>query len=466
MPVSANPTICDSAPALQARAARGAAACALSMLLLATCGCFAERTFEAELTAIRPVVLDSAAAGAGGVRPWLAAAREQLSPLLPARHLPPLISGEFADPDGKPIDVYRHFRTDPAALGSLFGNFYGLQHTAQCSHGPSRSERPPEWPGFADVCIPVADGVRLFGRLGLARRNGRPLRGDCIIVLPGLLGDLHVERTRTIAEALVNAGLHALAVELRGAGRTDAVQPTLAYTFGVLETGDPLAVAEWLQSLPDVRRTGVIGFCWGANLALLAAWEDGRGPAPSSVTQRLRPHLRPASGQRHFEAGVLAFSPVLSFEAIVERCERPATLWTDPVLHALQDRIRERKRDKGIRPVNGSLRGLIEAEFARSSLNYREAVTDGLDYLRLLPLRGRPAGDKLREARVPVLIVHASNDPTASAQAVAELAATVSNPNVGVMMLEGGGHVGFAAYARDWFYSLILAFFGRGLVPS
>ena len=37
--------------------------------------------------------------------------------------------------------------------------------------------------------------------------------------------------------------------------------------------------------------------------------------------------------------------------------------------------------------------------------------------------------------------------------------ARTKNPNVGALLTEGGGHVGFASYARDWFYSVILSFF-------
>ncbi|MBI5863827.1 MAG: alpha/beta fold hydrolase [Planctomycetes bacterium] len=427
-------------------------------LLCAATGCFSERTFEADLSRIVHV---NSPKDVRTVREWAVAAERELRPLLPAHHKPPLTTNELTAADQKPIDVYRHFSTDPNALASVFRNFYGMMHTAQCSHTTVPSHDPPPWPGFEDVWIPVADGVRVFGRLGFARENGRPALADCIVVLPGLLGDLSVERTRTIANALVKSGLHVLAIELRGYGRTDAEQPNVYYNFGVLETGDLLAIAQWLQAKPEVRRTGLIGFCWGANHALLAAWDDGRADEHVSVSPHLAPFLRRAKGTRCYEAGVIAFSPVLVFEEIVERSKTPTSAWVDPVLNTLQDGTRDRKLAKGHTPADGNLRTLIDAEFACSPVNYPGAVEDGLDYLRFMPFRGRTGGDKLESARVPVLIVHASTDPLASAQAVADLMATTKNPNVAAIVLEGGGHVGFAAYAKDWFYSLILGFFDQ-----
>lgn len=433
-------------------------ACGVSLLLLMSplSGCFREQTIPIEPSRIIHL---APAAHPESTRDWLAGARDRLQPLLPRRHLPPLIDDELLTNDGRPIDVYRHFRTDPKTLHGIFTNFFGLLYTAQASHTTVADHEPPPWDGFQDVWIPVADGVKLFGRLGFAERDGKPIRSDCIVILPGLLGDLSVERTRTLALALRDAGLHALAIELRGFGRTDERFPNVYYNFGVLETGDLMAVAEWLQARPEVRRTGLIGFCWGANHALLAAWDDGRADDHPSVSARLKPCLRPRSGARHYEAGVLAFSPVLSFENIVDRCDRPISAWCDPVGAALQQGIRERKQLKHHEPCDGNLRTLIEEEFARSPLRYEGGVRDGFNYLRLLPYRDQDGGDKLESARVPVLVVQASNDPLGPAQDVAALAATTSNPNVAFMVLEGGGHVGFAPYARDWYYSLILNYF-------
>jgi predicted alpha/beta-fold hydrolase len=235
-----------------------------------------------------------------------------------------------------------------------------------------------------------------------------------------------------------------------------------------METGDLLAVADWLQAKSEVSRTGLIGFCWGANHALLAAWAEGRGENHPSVSLREREHIRPWTGRRYFEAGVVAFSPCLSFENIIDQCdEREWSPLVNPVLFTLQDGIRFRMELKRHPEVSGSLRKLIDFEFARSELSYPEAVEEGLACLRFLPYRGKPDGDKLESARMPVLIVHGANDPLAPAQDVATLIAQTENRRVAALVLPDGGHVGFAAYSRPYFYSLILNFFDpeRGANP-
>jgi len=86
-------------------------------------------------------------------------------------------------------------------------------------------------------------------------------------------------------------------------------------------------------------------------------------------------------------------------------------------------------------------------------------VQDGYDYLRLMPYKDLPAGHKLEYARIPTLIVHAVNDPMANAQDIPDFIASVENPEVAALMLPGGGHLGFAPYAREYYFSLILNFF-------
>jgi len=58
-----------------------------------------------------------------------------------------------------------------------------------------------------------------------------------------------------------------------------------------------------------------------------------------------------------------------------------------------------------------------------------------------------------------VLIIHAANDPLAEAQTLADLFAKIHKPNVAGIVLSGGGHVGFAPFARDYYYSMIVNFF-------
>ncbi len=478
------------------------------------------------------------------VRAWLRESQAQLAALLPEHKPPPLLSEQMVGAGGETVDVLDHFELTGRDLRTLLGNFRGLAHSAQAigsDDGDPAKLRP--WPGFEDVLVPVAPGVELSARLGLARRHGAIVQADCIVLLPGLLGDNAIYRTRDLAAALLSRGHHVLAVELRGHGQTDARLPHVCYTFGVLETVDLMRVSEWLEAMPHVRRTGLIGFCWGGNLGLLAAWYDGwtaasrdgfnhspqetdaaraaaserpqpAGPgataleqwaatasglsefeACSSITPELAKRLPPIEPQRHFSAGVIAFSSVFAFEELVDEMDAPVSYLSDPILGTLQGTVRDRTEAKGHPEATTSLRKLIEFEFARSALNYAATddaadevsagdvegqhaaaqplpygrgsdgaashggVADGYRFLRFKPYRGMSDCDKLRYSRVPTLIVHAANDPLCPAQDVADLIARTPNPNVAAVILPGGGHVGFPPFARSYYFSLILNFF-------
>lgn len=436
-------------------------------------GPFTERSFPL----LPEEIIRVPTAGLPGItcstRAWLREVHGQLQTLLPEGPAT-LLTEDLVHANGEAADVFAHFGIRPEQLPSLRHNWQGLAHTAQASGANSEEEKPtPPWPGFEDIWIPIGDNVELCGRIRYARREGEVINTDCIVILPGILGDNNVLRTRDLAQGLVASGFHAMALELRGHGETARGRPEIHYNFGTLETFDLLAVSRWLEAQPHVRRTGLVGFCWGANHALAAAWLDGCRRDHPSISPRLAPHVwhnRAESGPpahhdgttvalRHWNAGILAFSPVLRFEELLELLERRWSRFRHPVLAGLQTTILNRMKRRGYPEPSGSLMQLIRAEFARSPLIYAEAIDDGLQMLRFLPYRGLPDHAKLQSARVPVLIVHGANDPMARSQDVADLIARTTNPMVAAMVLPGGGHVGFAAYAKAYYYSLVINFF-------
>lgn len=446
---------------------RGVRVLAAAACLLLT-GCFSQRSFTARPDEIVWLTPEGADPPGCDTRQWLRDAHQQLRRLLPGRGRRALLTEDLLDDTGRPIDVYAHFRLNPKLLHTLWYNATGIAQTAQATGvGNNIDREAPPWPGFDDVWIPIDDHFALAGRLGLARDEaGRPIQSDCVVILPGLFGDNSVWRSRDIARVLLAHSLHVLSLEPRGMGRTEARYPDVPYVFGFFTTGDLMAVAEWLQDRPEIRKTGLVGFCWGANHALLAAWEDGRSDDGPAVPVKLKPALRPLSGRRHYTLGVLAFSPVLDFDPILDRIAgRNISILEDPVLDALQDLIYDRMVRKGYPNPDGDARRLVELEARRSPYYYPGSVQDGWPYVELMPRR-LGGYNKLSRARMPVLIVHAANDPLSPAQNVAELFATLRNPRVAAVILPGGGHIGFAPYARRWFYSLILNFFDRELGPA
>jgi predicted alpha/beta-fold hydrolase len=432
-------------------------------------GCFSEQSFPMRTRDY--VRLAHNCDRSASTREWLRGANQELQHLLPSSRARPLLTEDLVDAEGRPTDVLKHFRINRATLETLVGNCEGLEHSAQLTGPDFDPKKPPTtFPDCEDVWIPVSDKVSLHGLMCYARdERGDCVDADCIVLLPGMLGHNGSRRTRDLTAALRRAGLHVLAVELRGHGQTDLKYPDVYYTWGTVDTSDLMIVAEWLQERPHVRRTGLIGYCWGANQALSAAWFDGRSESHPSITPKMAQFLRPVSAARHYEAGVIAFSPVLRFEEIIDAMDTERYILGRPVLTNLQATVESRvvlkAHDKypgfDRRAYIGSLRKLIDYEFDRSEVNYPGSPEDAFRLLRLLPYKGKPDGEKLASARVPVLIVQAANDPLACAQDVADLIANTPNHQVAALVIPGGGHVGFAAYARAYYFSLILNFFSR-----
>ncbi|MCG3179308.1 MAG: hypothetical protein BIFFINMI_01642 [Phycisphaerae bacterium] len=437
----------------------------LSVCLLAGgCG-FSERGFPMHREDVVYVAAERhAPASQKLTRVWLERSEKRLDYLLDDD--PPMLTDDLTLASGRAADVFAWFDITPSRLPTIWGNWGGLRDTAQSS-GVNRNpdEVVPDWPGFEQVWIPVDRDVKLSARLGLYRRDGVVQRADCIVIEPGFYGGNNIRRTEDLSGLLMSHGFHVLAIELRGHGQTEASQPEVPYTFGLVETGDLLAVSEWLTARPDVRRTGLMGFSWGANSAILAGWYDGGGLNDPDVAPQLRSRLRSFDKHRHFQAGIMVFSPVVRFERFIDRMDRPQRIWREPAYARLQAMIRQRMDYKHFPNPSGSLHELIAHELTRSPVWYDGLIPDAMQFMRTVDEGDAKAGDKLGRVRVPMLIVQAADDPIGPAQEVADLISTSRNPNVAAIVLPGGGHVGFAAYRRSWFYSLIVNFFDASTGP-
>lgn len=398
------------------------------------------------------------------VREWLVHAHKDLQRVLPRRKRPTLLTGDLSDADGRPIDAPARLNIHPDRLETLWWNFGGLSYSAQAiSMGDDTVPAPP-WPGFRDLWVPISEDFNLSGRLGMAvDEQGRIRDADCIVILPGLCGSNNILRLRDLAYGLRDSGFHVLALEIRGLAQTDARYPHVEHTWGVHESRDLLIVADWLQRQPHIRRTGMIAFSWGANVALLTAWAEGRTENDPNVPPEIARRLTTLASGRRYEAGIIALSPALDFEAMADRLSRKQHYLIRPVTAGLQATIRKRTVNKKYENPSGNLWRLIREHHG---FRYPGSVDDCRRFLRLLPYQGLPPGDKLDSARVPVLIIYGANDPIAPVQTVANLMATVDNPKVAAIVLPSGGHIGFAPFARDWYFSTILNFFDPVLGPA
>lgn len=424
-------------------------------------GCLSEQGFEMSPNEGRRLAGNAQdSPGRTSTRDWLRAAHARLDDLLPDGSAPPLLTEQLFDSTGKPVNVFGHFGVNPKSLRTLVGNLSGIQYTAQCASDDYYIDQPPPpWDGFEDIWIPIEARLSLAGRLGFAKKEGQSVEADCIVILPGFFGDNGVRRTRDLAAYLLGAGFHVLALEIRGHGQTEARYPDMHHTFGVTETDDLMQVADWLQRMPQVRRTGLVGYCWGANVALLAAWYENRAANDASISPFIEPHLLSNRGSRRYEAGIMVFSPILRWEDLMDDLDEPRSFFGDPVYASIQQIVRDRMTRKGFSKPDGNLRRLIELEYVATNVPMPNGALEGYPFLRFMEYKGQGGHDKLEQARVPVLIVHGVNDPLSPSQYVADFISTVENPLVAAMVLPNGGHVGFAAWAKHYYFSLIGGFF-------
>jgi len=431
------------------------------MLIGALSGCLSEQSFEMGSDERASLNASVAADDVRSTRRWIRKAHEELSDLMPASSSPALLTEDLVSSNGAPIDVYAHFGLRADRMHTLLGNLGGIRCTAQCASQDYAIDTPAApWEGFDDAWIPIEPRLSLSGRLGFARdANGEVVDGDCIVILPGFFGDNGVTRTKDMAIFLRQCGFHVLALELRGHGQTERRYPNMTHTFGVMETDDLLQVSDWLTAMDHVRRTGLIGYCWGANIALLAAWYEASGDKDPSITPSLAEHLRSSRGPRRFTAGVIAYSPILRWEVMVDKLDTPRSYLGDPVHAAIQRTVKERMERKGYDAPSGSLRKLIDDEYRAQDVRLPNGSSEGSTFLRIMPYKDKPWHSKLSAVRSPLLVVHGADDPLSPSQYVADFAAMVDNPNVAAIVLPGGGHVGFAAYCKAYYYSLIAAFF-------
>jgi len=431
-------------------------------LLTAAPGCmFSEHSFPIDHSAaVRAQTPKGLSA-----RQWLPEAHKRLRNLLPHNNKPTLLTDELSDPSGRPVDLVSTYRLKPEKLESLFVNFMGLSYSAQVTGKDAGHIPAPQWPGFADVWTPISPKLKLAGRLGMARdADGKVVSADCIVLLPGLCGGNNVKRQRDMAAALRSGGFHVLAIETRGQGQTAVRYPKMRATWGILESTDLLIVSDWLEDKPNVKRTGLIGFSWGGVHAMITAWAEGRANGHPSVSPRIESVLPKLPPRRRYRAGVLVFSPVLDLEVLVEKMMTPQSYLLHPFRAGLQRTIRNWKTRSGFPNPTGSLADVIQY----GPLTYEGCDAEHKAFLRLLPYNGKPAGDKFDDVRMPLLLIHGADDPIAPVQTVADFTAGLKNPNVAAMVLPSAGHIGFAPYAKDWFYSMLLSFFDpeRGPKPA
>ena len=449
------------------------------LILLATfpilSGCLSERSFPMVWQNL--VRLDPAQAAPGGkhlsTRQWTAVAQSAGEHLLPPGSRTALTTDQLST-DGHIVDVWKFFGVNPAHVDSLFYSLDGIEQSAQVTSPRPANDQDfrVSWPGFVEVEVPVSQGAILYGQLGSPDPSAASTPKDFIIMTHGLFGTLGGLDVMNNCQALRRSGHYVLAIEMRGHGQTLLRHPEYAISFGVRESVDLLMAAHWLKDTQGAKRVGLLSYSLTGFEALLAAWLDGAAPNQQLENMPMLADLpppRPAS-EPAFNAGMMIISAPVDIRSTADEFESPHSLWDSPVKSSFQDRARERMAASHS-DAPPSMWEFAKGEFQRMGLiqKYPTYADFKRDFLRFADLHADDWQEGVRRMeciRNPVLILSAANDPLAIAQDTADLFGRVKNPNIGVVLLQGGGHMGLAAVSADYFYSVMINYFDPRTAPA
>jgi len=461
----------------------------LLALLLVLPGCFSEQSFP--MVPADLVRMDAAQVTQTGrrlaTRAWVARVHAAAAVELPADERMALTTDELSS-NGKIVDVWAHFGMPAADVDSLWGNWDGIAQTAQVSSPPPQLEtnaaglsrlRREKWDGFEDVEVP-GDGATLFGRLGAPDKKNE-IPGSFVIMTHGLFGSLDGYDVQNHVQALRRAGHHVLAMEMRGHGETQVDHPEYTISFGIRECGDLLAAARWLKTAHGATRVGLVSFSLTAYEALLSGWLDGKKPVTEFAGVPLLAALPKPQAAPAFNGGMFVVSAPVGIIDVADRFEPRLNLLNAPCKTTFQDHVAARLALYR-QPAGFSMWALAAGEFDRSGFNafYKGFPQAKQDLVRFLDMNGTTAAPeagapaepwnvgaaRMENIRVPVVVLSAANDPLGTGQSVAELFGRQNNPNIGVILLHGGGHMGFTALSADYYYSLLLNFFDPRTAPA
>jgi pimeloyl-ACP methyl ester carboxylesterase len=280
---------------------------------------------------------------------------------------------------------------------------------------------------FSDHVFEGGDGERIAASVGLHEGDRRP----GLIVVHGLFSSRRFDYVREIAvRAFFEWGFNVAAIDLRSFGLTNLTSqaPT---SVGWKEGEDILAAARYLEELGSTT-VGALGISLGGSSVLGACHLDGAEGA--------------------LDGGILAISPPGDPRAMAKRLSRRLPL-THPAYvlnRGFWAMLTSRIRQSGWEDVEDFVDPL-----ERISAPYYEVEPDEL-------WRRAAAKEHIADARVPVLVLHPTDDEIVPVEQAKELASAArGNDLVRVWILPGGGHGAIDAVDRRWFYAVTRGFFER-----
>lgn len=263
-----------------------------------------------------------------------------------------------------------------------------------------------------------------------------------VVLVHGLEGSSAAGYAQSLSQAALEAGWVVHRFNMRSCGGTEHLSGKTLYHSG--QTGDLMSVIRQLRDAQDSaeRRPPIflLGFSLGGNVVLKLAGELGQSAA-------------------EWIEGVAAVSAPIDLGACARALRKPSNyIYSARFLSRLKQRIRLKER-------------LTPGLFRLEDLRRAKSVYD-FDDLFTAPAFGFGVADNyyatqssnqfLDRIRVPALLIQAQDDPLIPFE-IYRHPAFSANPNLRLLAVEHGGHLGFLSKTkpRFWLDHVLLEWMGE-----
>jgi predicted alpha/beta-fold hydrolase len=229
-------------------------------------------------------------------------------------------------------------------------------------------------------------------------------------------------------------------------------------------------VAQWLKEEHRATRVGLVSFSLSAYESMLTAWLDGERPVTDLTGVPLLKDLPGPCKEPAFNGGMFIVSAPVGIVGLADRFQPKLEMLDAPCKATFQEHVAERLESYNEEPAY-SMWALTRSELIRAGLvpdvsQYEQVEKELLQFIDFSAGNWQTGAARMENVRIPMLVLSAANDPLGTAQGVADLFGRVRNPNVGVILLKEGGHMGFSALSADYYYSLMTNFFDPATAPQ
>ena len=246
--------------------------------------------------------------------------------------------------------------------------------------------------------------------------------GPVIIVLHGLEGSVHSHYVKGTMTALYEQGWYPVLMHFRGCSGTHNIRAR-GYHSG--ETGDLEYLINTLHERYPDRKIAAVGFSLGGNVLLKYLGEHGK--------------------DCRLDVAVAVSVPFVLNNAADRLNNGFSRIYQRHLIHLIQKRIKDKFKDRQDAPFD--LSDICKWNNFHLFDNFVTAPLHGFknseEYYRLCSSR-----QFLKDISIPVLIIHAQDDPFLDPDAIPDN--THLSENVTLELSGKGGHVGFIEGSLPW----------------